>query len=78
MEAWCPARSRALFPGFVDPYRLTLREAAPLGTRWMHEIKFDDCRPPAHLDHDLQAQISDRTRSMTAALNLGRRARRRR
>ena len=44
------ARSkRALFPGFVEPCQPTLRDHAPTGARWIHEIKFDGYRAQAHL-----------------------------
>ena len=39
----------APFPGFVEPSHPTLREEAPSGERWMHEIKFDGYRTQAHL-----------------------------
>jgi ATP-dependent DNA ligase len=42
-------RVRAVFPGFIEPCHPTLREEAPSGTRWIHEIKFDGYRTQAHL-----------------------------
>jgi bifunctional non-homologous end joining protein LigD len=39
----------APFPGFVEPCHPTLREQAPPGVRWIHEIKFDGYRTQAHL-----------------------------
>ena len=39
----------APFPGFVEPYHPTLREQAPPGVRWTHEIKFDGYRTQAYL-----------------------------
>jgi bifunctional non-homologous end joining protein LigD len=39
----------APFPGFVEPCHPTLREEAPAGARWVHEIKFDGYRTQAHL-----------------------------
>ena len=36
-------------PGFVEPCHPTLREEAPSGERWVHEIKFDGYRTQAHL-----------------------------
>jgi bifunctional non-homologous end joining protein LigD len=36
-------------PGFVKPALATLRDAAPAGSRWLHEIKFDGYRLQAHL-----------------------------
>jgi ATP-dependent DNA ligase len=39
----------APFPGFIEPSHPTLREHAPSGGRWVHEIKFDGYRTQAHL-----------------------------
>ena len=39
----------APFPGFIEPHHPTLREQAPPGVRWIHEIKFDGYRTQAHL-----------------------------
>jgi bifunctional non-homologous end joining protein LigD len=36
-------------PGFIKPCRPALREDAPSGGRWIHEIKFDGDRAQAHL-----------------------------
>jgi ATP-dependent DNA ligase len=72
-----PGAKPAAFPGFIEPCHPTLREEAPSGERWVHKIKFDGYRTQAHLDHDLHAKLSDATCSITVALNLGRRARRR-
>ncbi len=36
-------------PGFVPPALATLRAAAPAGSRWLHEIKFDGYRLQAHV-----------------------------
>lgn len=36
-------------PGFVPPALATLRAAAPTGSRWLHEIKFDGYRLQAHI-----------------------------
>jgi hypothetical protein len=49
MQAWSPARSRRRFLGLVEPCHPTLREKAPAGGRWIHEIKFDGYRTQAHL-----------------------------
>jgi bifunctional non-homologous end joining protein LigD len=43
-----PGAKPAPFPGFVEPCHPTLREEAPSGERWMHEIKFDGYRTQAH------------------------------
>jgi bifunctional non-homologous end joining protein LigD len=44
-----PGAKPAPFPGFVEPSHPTLREKAPSGGRWVHEIKFDGYRAQAHL-----------------------------
>jgi bifunctional non-homologous end joining protein LigD len=44
-----PGAKPAPFPGFVAPSHPTLREKAPSGERWLHEIKFDGYRTQAHL-----------------------------
>jgi hypothetical protein len=44
-----PGAKPAPFPGFVEPCHPTLREEAPSGERWVHEIKFDGYRAQAHL-----------------------------
>jgi bifunctional non-homologous end joining protein LigD len=44
-----PGAKSAPFPGFVEPSHPTLREKAPSGERWLHEIKFDGYRTQAHL-----------------------------
>jgi bifunctional non-homologous end joining protein LigD len=44
-----PGAKPAPFPGFVEPSHPTLREKAPSGERWVHEIKFDGYRAQAHL-----------------------------
>jgi bifunctional non-homologous end joining protein LigD len=36
-------------PSFIEPCRPALREKAPSGGRWIHEIKFDGYRTQAHL-----------------------------
>ena len=40
-------------PDFVPPSLATLRDAAPSGTQWIHEIKFDGYRIEARLDKGL-------------------------
>jgi bifunctional non-homologous end joining protein LigD len=40
---------RAPVPGFIEPSHPTLRERAPSGADWIHEIKFDGYRAQAHL-----------------------------
>ena len=39
-----PGAKPAPFPGFVEPSHPTLREMAPSGERWAHEIKFEGYR----------------------------------
>ena len=39
----------APFPGFVEPCHPMLREQAPPGVRWIHEVKFDGYGTQAHL-----------------------------
>jgi bifunctional non-homologous end joining protein LigD len=39
----------APFPGFIEPCHPTLRQKAPSGGNWVHEIKFDGYRTQAHL-----------------------------
>ena len=41
----------ASIPTFVEPCLATLVDAAPSGTRWLHEIKWDGYRLIAHLAH---------------------------
>jgi bifunctional non-homologous end joining protein LigD len=44
-----PGARPAPSPGFIEPCRPALREEAPSGGRWIHEIKFDGYRTQAHL-----------------------------
>ena len=44
-----PGATPALFPGFSEPCYPTLRQKAPSGGGWVHEIKFDGYRTQAHL-----------------------------
>jgi bifunctional non-homologous end joining protein LigD len=44
-----PGAKLAPSPGFIEPCRPALREEAPSGGRWIHEIKFDGYRMQAHL-----------------------------
>ena len=39
----------ALRPGFVEPCLATVREHAPAGEEWIHELKYDGSRTQAHL-----------------------------
>jgi ATP-dependent DNA ligase len=45
----------APFPGFIEPHHPTLREQAPPGVRWIHEIKFDGNRTQAYLRNERPA-----------------------
>lgn len=40
---------KAPFPGFVEPCHPTLREQAPEGDEWLHEIKSDGYRAQVHV-----------------------------
>ncbi len=42
--------ARADAPAFIEPCLATLRDKAPEGEEWIHEIKFDGYRTQAHLD----------------------------
>jgi ATP-dependent DNA ligase len=44
-----PGAKPAPFPRFIEPFNPTLREKAPSGERWVHEIKFDGYRTQGHL-----------------------------
>jgi ATP-dependent DNA ligase len=44
------ARS-ATFPGFITPCDPTLRDRAPDGRGWLHEIKIDGYRAQVHIHH---------------------------
>jgi bifunctional non-homologous end joining protein LigD len=44
-----PGAKPASSPGFVEPCHPSLREQAPSGAAWIHEIKFDGYRAQAHL-----------------------------
>ena len=46
-----PGAMPAPFPGFIVPCHPTLREKAPSGGHWIHEIKFDGYRTQAHLQN---------------------------
>jgi bifunctional non-homologous end joining protein LigD len=40
---------RAPMPGFIEPCDPTLRDDAPSGAEWVHEIKIDDYRAQLHI-----------------------------
>ena len=46
-----PRSHGAALPDFVPPSLATLRDTAPNGPGWVHEIKFDGYRMQARLDH---------------------------
>ena len=54
-----PGARPAPSPGFIEACRAALREEAPSGERWVHEIKFDGYRAQAHLQKG-QAAIHTR------------------
>jgi bifunctional non-homologous end joining protein LigD len=58
-----PGARPAPSPGFIKPCRPALREEAPSGGRWIHEIKFDGYRAQAHLRNGQPAVY---TRSATS------------
>jgi bifunctional non-homologous end joining protein LigD len=37
-------------PGFIKPQLATLKSKAPVGSKWLHEIKFDGYRVQIHLN----------------------------
>jgi bifunctional non-homologous end joining protein LigD len=55
----------APFPGFIEPCHPTLREQAPPGVRWIHEIKFDGYRTQAHLHNGRPAIYTRRAYDWT-------------
>jgi bifunctional non-homologous end joining protein LigD len=46
-----PGARRAPFPGFITPCDPTLRDRAPDGPGWLHEIKIDGYRAQVHIHH---------------------------
>jgi bifunctional non-homologous end joining protein LigD len=55
-----PGARPAPSPGFIKPCRPALREEAPSGGRWIHEIKFDGYRAQAHLHNGQSAMYTRR------------------
>ncbi|MGX4773899.1 non-homologous end-joining DNA ligase [Bradyrhizobium guangdongense] len=43
-------RTKAFMPGFIKPQLATLKDKAPSGAQWVHEIKFDGYRAQVHVD----------------------------
>jgi bifunctional non-homologous end joining protein LigD len=52
-------------PSFIEPCRPALREEAPSGERWVHEIKFDGYRTQAHLRSGRPAMYTRRGHDWT-------------
>ena len=44
------ASASAEMPGFIKPQLATLKSKAPVGSQWLHEIKFDGYRVQIHLN----------------------------
>lgn len=44
-----PGSVPAARPGFIEPCLATVREAAPAGDEWIHELAYDGSRTQAHL-----------------------------
>ena len=63
-----PGAKPAPFPGFIEPSHPTLREEAPSGGRWVHEIKFDGYRTQAHLRNGKPAIYTRRGHDWTRRL----------
>jgi bifunctional non-homologous end joining protein LigD len=50
-SAGIPGAKRAPFPGFIAPCDPTLRDRAPDGSGWFHEIKIDGYRAQVQIHH---------------------------
>jgi bifunctional non-homologous end joining protein LigD len=50
-SAVIPGAKAAPFPGFITPCDPTLRDRAPDGPGWLHEIKIDGYRAQVHVHH---------------------------
>jgi bifunctional non-homologous end joining protein LigD len=50
-SAGIPGAKRAPFPGFIAPCDPTLRDRAPDGSGWLHEIKIDGYRAQVQIHH---------------------------
>lgn len=44
------ARRTKTLPGFIRPQLATLKDKAPSGAQWIHEIKYDGYRAQVHVD----------------------------
>jgi bifunctional non-homologous end joining protein LigD len=60
-----PGAKPAPSPGFIEPCHPVLRETAPSGGRWLHEIKFDGYRTQAHLRSGRPAMYTRRGHDWT-------------
>ena len=55
-----PGAKPAPYPGFIAPCDPTLRERAPEGSDWLHEIKIDGYRAQLHI-HDRRVKVFSRS-----------------
>jgi hypothetical protein len=55
-----PGARPARYPGFIAPCDPTLRERAPQGPDWLHEIKIDGYRAQLHI-HDGRVRVFSRS-----------------
>ncbi len=55
----------APMPDFIDPCLATLKDKAPAGDKWIHEIKYDGYRVQAHRDADRVALYTRRGHDWT-------------
>jgi bifunctional non-homologous end joining protein LigD len=55
-----PGAKPAPYPGFIAPCDPTLRERAPDGSDWLHEIKIDGYRAQLHI-HEGQVRVYSRS-----------------
>ena len=55
-----PGSKPAPYPGFIAPCDPTLRERAPEGSGWLHEIKIDGYRAQLHI-HDGRVRVFSRS-----------------
>ena len=55
-----PGAKPAPYPGFIAPCDPTLRERAPEGSDWLHEIKIDGYRAQLHI-HDGRVRVFSRS-----------------
>jgi hypothetical protein len=72
-HGWPQARTKAPYPGFIEPALATPIDKVPSGKRWLHEIKFDGYRVQLHLANN-EIKVYTR-RSKLRVLHLNRIAR---